>query len=464
VRVTSAVAFAVAVVALTQTIAIPLLPALPSAFDSDIASVSWVATATLITGAAINPVIGRIGDMYGKRALMLGCLGAGIAGSVVAAVAGSLLVVIVGRAIQGLAAGVIPLAYGIVRDELPAAHLSRAVAVVTAAGAGLGAGLGPVVTGAVIAAYDWRAVFWLAAGLLVVAIAAVGGGTRGAAKRFPGHFDWPGAVVLAVSLVILLLGITKGSAWGWTSLRVVALIVVAGAMAVWWVRWERSRLEPLVDLAVSGDGPVLLAHLGGVMVGFATFAQFIASFALVTLPAETGHGLGRSLAVAGLIQLPGAAVLGVSVLVATRLSRTRGSHALLRFGAAMIVVGFALSVARHASVLQVALSVMVVNVGLGTSFCALPIMINEHVDQSQTAAVNAVNALARVVGSVLASAIVAAMMATGAVVVAGQQWPAEWTFLAAYVVGALPAAVVGGLAWRVGRDRSSGALLPFNSS
>ena len=95
-------------------------------------------------------------------------------------------------------------------------------------------------------------------------------------------------------------------------------------MAVWWVRWERSRPDPIVDLALSSSGPVLLAHLGGVMVGFATFAQFIASFTLVSMPAATGHGLGRTVAVAGLVQLPGAALMGISVLVSTRISARPG--------------------------------------------------------------------------------------------------------------------------------------------
>jgi len=447
-RVTGSLAFAVAVMALVQTISIPLLPALPAAFDTDIAAVSWVATSTLVVGAAVNPVVGRMGDMYGKRTLLLVCLGAAVAGSVLAALAGSLLVVVAGRAVQGIGSGVIPLSYGIIRDELPAGHLGRGVAVVTAAGVGLGAGLGPVVMGNVLSAHGWRAVFWVTCGFCVLALVVVLASTRGAATRFPARFDLPGALVLAVSLAVLLLGISNGSSWGWTSPRVLGLLVVAAAMAWWWVRWERTRVEPLVDLAVSSSGPVLVAHLAGVMVGFATFTQFISSFSLVSLPAANGYGLGRSSGVAGLVQFPGAFVLFGAVLLATRISATRGSYTLLRTGAALIVAGFALAFFRHDSVLDVVLSVALVNAGLGSAFCALPILIMDNVHHSQTAAVNALNALARVVGSVLASAVVTAVMATGATVVAGRERPAEWTFLAAYVIGSVPALAVGVLAWR----------------
>lgn len=223
---------------------------------------------------------------------------------------------------------------------------------VTAASAGLGAGLGPVIMGGVLSAHGWRAVFWLTGALCLLALVLVLASTRGASTRFPARFDLPGAVVLAAALTVLLLGITNGAGWGWTSPRIVALVAGAGAMAAWWVRWERSRLEPLVDLAVSTSRPVLIAHLGGVMVGCATFAQFISSFTLVSLP--VGHGLGRSLAVAGLVQLPGAAVLFGAVLLATRISATRGSYALLRAGAALIVAGFALAFVRHGSVVEIA--------------------------------------------------------------------------------------------------------------
>ena len=447
----TSVAACVAAVAVLQTLSIPLLPALSEAFDASIASVSWVATSTLIVGAAANPIVGRMGDMYGKRRLLLACLGAAVVGCVVAATAGSLLVVVAGRAIQGLGSGVIPLAYGIVRDQVPSRHLGRSVALVTAAGAGVGGGLGPVVMGLVVSGYGWRASFWLTGLLLLVAMVLVIVTIRVPGPRFPARFDVAGAVVLAGALVILLLAITNGSSWGWTSPAVVALVVAAAVLVTWWLRWERSRSEPMVDLVVNGRGPVLLAHLGGVMVGWATFAQFITSFTLVALPKEAGHGLGRSLAVAGLVQLPGAMVLIAAVTTTTRISARRGSAALLRISAATIVAGFGLAFLRHESLWDVALSVCVVSAGLGIGQCAVPVMVLEHVRPAQTAAVNAVSALARVVGSVVASALVTTVMAAGAVVVAGMERPAEWTFQVSYALGAVPAVTVGLLGWRAER-------------
>jgi MFS family permease len=190
VLVTASVSLAVAVMALMQTISIPLLPALPEPFDTDITSVSWQADAA--------PLLSRSG---GPR---LGARGAGRV-----AARGDRRP---GRA--GHRLGRIPVAYGIVRDELPPRHLSRAVSVVTAASAGLGAGLGPVIMGGVLSAHGWRAVFWLTGALCLLALVLVLASTRGASTRFPARFDLPGAVVLAAALTVLLLGITNGAGWG----------------------------------------------------------------------------------------------------------------------------------------------------------------------------------------------------------------------------------------------------------
>jgi MFS family permease len=464
VLVTGVLALTMSAVAIMQVISIPLLPSLPEIFGTSISSASWVATATLISGAAVNPIIGRMGDMYGKRTLLLGCLGIAVTGTVLGALADSLLVLIVSRGLAGIGSGVIPLTYGIIRDQLDPAHLGRGVAVITAAGAGVGAGLGPVAMGAVLDAFGWRAVFWVTAALLLLVLVLMAAVVRGPETRTPARFDLAGAVVLAASLVVLLLGITNGAGWGWTSAPVVGLLGASAALVAWWLRWERRQQEPMVDLALNGRGGVLLAHLGGVMVGAATFTQFITSFTLVTLPATTGHGLGRSLAVAGLVQVPGALVATAAVMTASRLSIGRGAAPLLRLSAALLVAGFALSALRHGSVLQVTVSVAVVSAGLGIGQCAAPLLLLEHVAVAQTAAANAVSALARVVGSVVASALVTSVMATGAVLVGGVERPGEWTFVASYAIGALPAIAVGVLSGRHGRRPSPQLALACNSS
>ena len=442
VAVTGALAFAVTSVALVQTSSIALLPELPAVFGSSIASVSWVATSTLVAGAVANPIVGRMGDLYGKRTLVQWCLASAVVGSVIGATAHSLLVVVLARGLQGIGSGVIPLSFGILHDEVPSPRLNRSVSVLTASGAGLGAGLGPVLMGAVLAAHGWRAVFWVTFGVLVTSMVLVFAWTRAGTRGARVRFDWPGAFLLSTALVTLLLAVTKGAEWHWVSGRVLLLFALAASVLGIWVRWELRHPAPLVDLVRLGTGNVLLAHVGGFMVGFTVFGQYIITFTLVSLPAATGYGLGRSAAVAGLVQLPGAIALSVASLIGSRVSDVHGAPRLLPASSLVIVVGLGLGAMWHGSVLEVAIAIVVVDLGLGAAFCSLPILIMDHVEAEHMAAANALNALSRVVGSAVASAVVPAVLASGTAAVGGAALPAEWTFVTAYALVAAVAAAV----------------------
>jgi hypothetical protein len=199
----------------------------------------------------------------------------------------------------------------------------------------------------------------------------------------------------------------------------------------------------LVDLRLMRSGRVVWAHLGGVMVGFSAFAQYIITFTLVTGPTHGGVGLGRSVAVAGAIQIPGAIALGASSMSASRWAGSVGLHGLLTGASGVVAAGFVLMAVRHGSVGEVVVAVCVVNLGLGVGFCTLPIIIMEQVDVEHIAAANAVNGLCRVVGSVVGSAVVAAVLATGTSNIAGAVVAADWTFV---VSAGIAAAVAGALA------------------
>lgn len=458
---TGATTFAVAGVAMAQTLSIPLLPVLARQFDTDLATVSWVATGTLIASAVVNPVVGRMGDMYGKRRMVFVCLGLALAGSVMAAmVVDHLLLLVVARVVQGMSAGLIPLTFGILRDELSARHVAHAGSVVMVGGAAVGAGLGPIVMGTILDRWGVAAVFWVSSAVFVVAIGLMIVCTRPSTTRFPAAFDVVGSIGLSIVLVTTMLGITKGPQWGWTSPSVIGLLMVGVVFGIAWYRWERRVPEPVVDLAVSTRGPVRVAHLGGVIAGVSSFSQYIFVFTLVSLPASTGHGLGRSLGVAGLVQLPGVVVLGISILVASKITARVGALHVVITGGLVIAAGFVLGAVRHGSIGELVISVIVVNAGLGPLFCALPTLILHSVDVSETSAVNAVNALSRLTGSVVASALAASILATGTVVVAGVEYPAEWTFVAVYLLAGLAAMAMAAAAAHARNHDRSCATLP----
>ncbi|NUT49812.1 MAG: MFS transporter, partial [Saccharothrix sp.] len=225
------------VVSLMQTVVIPLVPRLPELLRADAADTAWAITATLLAAAVATPVVGRLGDMYGKRRLLLVSLALLVAGSVVGALSDSLPPMVVGRALQGLASGVIPLGISIMRDELPAERLGSATALMSAS-LGVGGALGLPAASLLAERVDWHLLFWLAAGLGAVVAVLVLALVPESAVRTGGRFDLVGAIGLSVALLCLLLAISKGAQWLWTSPLTLGLFACAAAVLVAWTWWE----------------------------------------------------------------------------------------------------------------------------------------------------------------------------------------------------------------------------------
>jgi MFS family permease len=432
--------FAGAVMSLMHTLAIPLLPELPELLGTSITATSWVATVTLVAGGVSTPVAGRMGDMYGKRRMAIICLWMSIAGSLIAALAPSLGVLLVGRVIQGLALGVIPLSLSILRDELPPDRLQRGVALLSAFMLGLGTGFGPLLMGGILDAWGWHAVFWAATAMSVASLLLVLRFVPSSPIRAPAAFDIPGTIGLSVTLVLLLVAITRGGEWGWTSPTIVTLLAAALALGAAWVTWERRQAAPLVDLAITLRRPVLITHCAGIMVGFAMFAQYLAAFSLVALPAVTGHEHRPAEAVAGFTQAPAAALSLLAAPVAARIARIRGPRSLLTIGAITVAMGFVLGFAWHSALWHIAVSAVLIYFGAGLAYCALPLLIMGNVPLAETAAANAVNNLSRVIGSVVAAAVASAILAAALEAFGGEVYPAAWAYAAIYLLGAVAAA------------------------
>ena len=166
-RIVVVLAFAGIVVSLMHSLVIPLLPRLPEFLHASAADTTWAITTTLLAGAVATPTVGRLGDMYGKRRMLLISLALLVAGSVIGAFSFSLAPLIIGRTLQGLAAGVIPLGISIMRDELPPARIGGATATMSAS-LGVGGALGLPVAAVIAETLDWHTLFWVAAGLGMV--------------------------------------------------------------------------------------------------------------------------------------------------------------------------------------------------------------------------------------------------------------------------------------------------------
>ncbi|WP_405671127.1 MFS transporter [Streptomyces canus] len=419
--------------AVMQTVVVPLLPDLPRLTHSSPGAVSWMVTATLLAGAVLTPVLGRAGDMYGKRRVLTGALGLMTLGSVMCALSSDITVLIAARALQGAAASVVPLSISILRDELPPERRGSAVAMMSST-VGIGAALGLPLAAMVVQYADWHTMFWMTSALGALGVAAVSWAVRESPVRQPGRFDVPGALGLAVGLVSLLLGVSQGGQWGWGSPRVLGLFLVSVAvLALWWWRQLRTD-EPLVDLRLVTRPRVGLSHVAALLTGFAFYANSLVTAQLVQAPKATGYGLGLSIVATGLCLLPGGVTMLLFSPLSARISASRGPRITLALGAAVIACGYAVRIADSRDLWMIILGATVVATGTTLAYSALPTLILRAVPAEQTASANGVNVLMRTIGQATSSAAVAAVLVHHTSPVGGALVPTLHGYLMAFAM------------------------------
>lgn len=425
-------------VAVMQTIVVPLLPSLPRLTGASPADVSWTVTITLLTGAVFTPLLGRAGDMYGKRRVLLLALVGMVVGSLLCATSSHLPVLIAGRGLQGAAVAVVPLGISILRDLVPPHRVIPSIAVMSST-LGVGAALGIPVATAVVEYTEWHTMFWVSAGLGVIVITAVALIVPESAVRTRGRFDIPGALGLSAFLTFLLLAVSKGGTWGWSSPATLGLAAAALAIAPLWV-WHQSRATtPLVDVAVSIRPAVLFTNLAALLIGFAFYANSLTTAQLVQEPVSTGYGLGESIFVSGLCLLPGGVAMVVLSPVAARLSTARGPKFTLLLATVILAVGYVLRLVSSESLTGIIIGATVVASGTAVAYSTLPALIMQAVPVTETAAANGLNTLMRTIGQAVCSAVVATVLASLVAVHAGHRAPTLGAYHLVFVIAGLGA-------------------------
>lgn len=427
-------------VSLMQTLMIPLIPQLPALLDTSAANASWAITATLLTGAVATPVLGRLGDMYGPKRILVLCAAMLFAGSVIAATTTSLIPLVVGRGLQGFGAPVIPLGISVLRSALPAERVASAMGLMSAS-LGVGGALGLPLSAVIAEHFNWHALFWcsaflgLASGILFVLVVPdlepVSADHR---------FDPIGALTLGLGLVMLLLPISKGGMWGWGSVTTLGLF--AGAVVTFGVfTWWQYRVpSPIVDMRTTLKRPVLLTNLSSIAVGFGMFALSLVGPQLLEMPRATGFGLGQSMIATGLWMAPGGLAMMAAAPVAARVVAARGPKTVLVIGSVIIAAGYLAGILLLGSAAGVMVLGLIVSFGVGFAFAALPALINAAVPVSETASANSINSLARSLGTSTSSAVMTAVLAQMPFTVAGQALPSLGGFRVALLIAAAAAA------------------------
>ena len=425
-------------VAVLQTAVVPVLGIIADQLHASIVATSWAVTANLLAAAAATPLIGRLADLHSKKRVLLIVLAVVLIGSVLAATTSSLALLIVGRVLQAASFALYPVGVAILREELTEGR-DRLGDVGALRHAGIrwrhrAGRRGPAgeprrqLSPRILAHHclhrrrhrDRRA-----------------RRARPAAQHH-GVIDWLGAAGLAVGLSAVLLAITQGNAWGWTSVRTLASALFGIAVLIGWWLWERRIEQPLVSTTMLTRRPILLTNLATIFVGMGLYFAFLGLTQFVQIPRETaGYGFGASVLEASVVYLlPGAVTGFVVALISGRFIDRFGARPVLVVAAAAGITGFLFIALTHSAPWQVIAASVLANAYISLGYGALPALVVAEVAADETGVATSMNAIARTIGSSIAAALVAVLLARS---IGGTRIPLEGGFVAIFIGGAVTA-------------------------
>jgi EmrB/QacA subfamily drug resistance transporter len=419
--------------ALLQSLVAPALPDIQHALHTSVNSVSWVLTVYLLSASIATPLMGRLGDMYGKERLLVAVLAVLCVATVLCALATNLTVMLIGRVVQGAAGGIFPLAFGIVRDEFPRERVAGAVGIMSAL-AGVGGGLGVVLAGPIVDNLSYHWLFWLPLVPLVIATVSIHLFVPESPIRVPGQINWTGAVLMSLGLGLVLIAVSETPTWGWVDVRTVAAFVVGAILLVAWVRSEARSSHPLVDMRMMQIRGVWTTNAVALLLGFGMYASFILLPEYVETPSRAGYGFGASVSGAGLFLVPSTIAMLVLGSQTGRLEKRFGSKPPLLAGALVTACSYVLLAVARDQRWEIYVAALLLGAGIGLAFAAMVNLIIENVGPEQTGIATGMNTVTRSVGGAFGGAVVASILAE---TVRASGYPSSEGFTVAFTVCAI---------------------------
>lgn len=403
--------FGVAAYALLQSMVIPVLPTVQAQLHTTQSTVTWVVTAYLLSASVFTPLLGRVGDLAGKQKVLVATLIALAVGSLLAALATSITVMIIARVIQGIGGGVLPIAFGIARDEFPIEKVNGAIGNLAALTA-VGGGLGLVLAGPIVEHLNYHWLFWIPMGMVsVAAVAALF--VPASPVRAQGRISWGAAVLLSAWLVAVLLAVSEGQTWGWTSARTLGLTGVGLVLAALWGMVELRSAYPLVDMRMMRIPTVWTTNLVALLFGVTIYAVMAFLPQFVQTPGSAGYGFDASVTASGLFLLPLTVTMFLGGLLSGRTAGRFGSKGALVAGSFISVPPMFLLTYGHNQSWEIYVVSAVLGLGIGLAFSAMSALVVEAVEPHQTGVSGGMNANIRTIGGSLGSAVVASIVTSG---------------------------------------------------
>ena len=408
----------------------PLLPTVQHVERVSLAASQWTLTITLLAGAVATPLMGRLGDGRLRRLTTVAAMAVMLAGCVLSALPAGFPAFLAGRALQGAGLGLVPLATAVARDDLPADR-SRSVIVLIGVTTAAGIGIGYPLVGLLAQLLGLYAPFWFAAGLSALALAAALAALPPSPAR-PARVDGAGAVLLGAGIAGLLLVLSQGPAWGWTSAATLAGAVVSAALLAGWAGWELRARHPLIELRLLGRRAVLAANLTafGIAIGFYPLASLAVRFAQT--PPSAGYGLGAPVLVAAAMLTPFSLASFAASRFAARAARRTSAELVVAASCVLLIVSMVLFLLARDSYLGLVLIMAACGLGVGSAYAVNPLQITGSVPAAETGSAISFYQLVRTVAYAIASALSATLLVLSTP--AGQPFPSDAGYSAAALV------------------------------
>jgi MFS family permease len=446
--------------ALLQAVIVPALPVVQRDLHTSTEWVAWTVSIYLLSASVATPVLGRLGDQFGKDRMLLVTLALFTIGSVAAIFAWSISSLIVFRALQGIGGAVYPLCFSIIRDEMPARRMGVAMGLISSM-LGLGGGLGLVMSGVIVDHGSWRMLFVVGAVVGLLGMALVSRFVPPSPHRSPARVDVPGALLLSAGLIAILVALTEGASWGWGSGRLVGMVAAGLVILVAWGWVESRTAEPMVDMRMLSRRPVLFTNLAALFCGFTMYAIFTVLPLFAQMPRGlpdgaarlVDYGFGATVTVSALYLLPGALVMLPAGPFGGVLGRWISFRGALAVGLIITGAGSALLAAFHAEPWQLMLGYAVGAGGVAIAFGAMPKLIADAVSPTETGVATGMNTVVRTVGSVIGSQAAVTLLASRTI--GDTAIPAESGFSTSLWLGAAAALIAALLALAISSRRGA---------
>jgi EmrB/QacA subfamily drug resistance transporter len=416
--------------ALLQSAVVPALSDIQAQLHASETGVAWLLTAYLLSASVSTPLLGRLGDMFGKERMLLVAFVVLAAGTLMAALVNSLGLLIAARVVQGIGGGVFPLSFGIIRDEFPPARVAGAIGLMSAI-FGIGGGGGVVVGGLIAEHLNWHWLFWIPFFALVAAVVLTWRFVPESPVRTPGRVNWLSGVLMGVGLTAILLAVSEATDWGWGSGKTIGLLIGGAVVCAVWVANEIRSREPLVDMAMMRLRGVWTTNLAGFLLGAGMFASFILVPQFVEMPKATGYGFGASILGGALFLLPSTATMLVVGVAVGPIARRFGSKVSLVAGAVAGAAAFGLLALAHTQHWHVYVAMGLLGAGIGLAFAAMANLIVQAVPPAQTGVATGMNTVMRSIGGAVGGQIAATIVAGH---LTAQGFPAEHGYVLAFTL------------------------------